>query len=321
MDGIAFFGNGEKGFFGKVVFLLKKAFLIGVTASFFFAFTFVLNRSMNLAGSSPLWSAALRYLLLTPILLVVLLPGGRYRTVLRQIASAPGPWLLWSTVGFGLFYLPLTLASSFGASWFVAACWELTIPAGILLTPLFGRPIPLRTLLCSLVVVAGVFVLQLQSGGAGDSLFVCIALLLIAAFSYPLGNRKMMARCGGSLSALERVFGMSLCSLPFWLVVAAAGALTSGAPAPAQLFQSLLVAVFSGIIATALFFKATDLVRENPAQLAAVEATQAGEVLFTLLGGVVLLGDNVPSLSGWIGIALVAGGIVLSSLCAAGEKG
>ena len=40
-----------------------------------------------------------------------------------------------------------------------------------------------------------------------------------------------------------------------------------------------------------------------------------------LLGGVVLLGDDVPSLSGWIGIALVAGGIVLSSLCAAGEKG
>ena len=61
--------------------------------------------------------------------------------------------------------------------------------------------------------------------------------------------------------------------------------------------------------------------RENPAQLAAVEATQAGEVLFTLLGGVLLLGDDVPSLSGWIGIALVAGGIVLSSLCAAGEKG
>ncbi len=179
----------------------------------------------------------------------------------------------------------------------------------------------MRTLLCSLVVVAGVFVLQLQAGSAGDSLAVCIALLLVAAFSYPLGNRMMMARCGGSLTALERVFGMSLCSLPFWFVVAAAGALTAGGPTPAQLFQSLLVAVFSGIIATVLFFKATDLVREKPAQLAAVEATQAGEVLFTLLGGVLLLGDSAPSALGWVGIALVAGGIVLSSLSAAGEKG
>ena len=77
---------------------------------------------------------------------------------------------------------------------------------------------------------------------------------------------------------------------------------------------------FSGIAATALFFRATDLVRDNPAQLAAVEATQAGEVLFTLLGGILLLGDALPNLFGWIGILLVAGGIVLSSLCAATEK-
>ena len=44
-------------------------------------------------------------------------------------------------------------------------------------------------------------------------------------------------------------------------------------------------------------------------------------VLFTLLGGVLLLGDSAPSALGWVGIALVAGGIVLSSLSAAGEKG
>ena len=299
---------------------MKKAFALGVVASFFFAFTFVINRSINLGGGDPLWSAALRYLLLTPILFILMLPGGRWKPVFRQIAAAPGAWLLWSTVGFGLFYLPLTLASSFGESWFVAACWELTIPAGILLTPLFGRKIPLRTFLCSLVVVAGVFLLQLRSGDAGKNLAVCIGLLLIAGFSYPLGNRKMMLVCGDRLDALQRVFGMSLCSLPFWLAVSGVAAVRSGPPAGAQLFQSLLVAIFSGIVATALFFRATDLVRSNPAQLAAVEATQAGEVLFTLLGGILLLGDGLPTATGWLGIALVAGGIVLSSLSAAGEK-
>ena len=298
---------------------MKKAILLGGVSSFFFAFTFVLNRSMELAGGSPLWSASLRYLLLTPILFLLLLPRGGWRPVLRSVREAPGHWLLWSTVGFGLFYLPLTLASSFGESWFVAACWELTIPAGILLTPLFGRRIPVRTLLCALLVVAGVFLLQVRPGGPGEGLSICVALVVAAAFSYPLGNRKMMQHCGGGLTALQRVFGMSLCSLPFWLAISAVAWGTAGAPGGGQVLQSLLVAVFSGIIATVLFFKATDQVREQPAMLAAVEATQAGEVLFTLLGGILLLGDAPPSPLGWLGIALVAVGIVASSLAAAAE--
>ena len=44
-------------------------------------------------------------------------------------------------------------------------------------------------------------------------------------------------------------------------------------------FQSLCVALFSGVIATILFFKATDLVKENPRHLAVIEATQCGEVV------------------------------------------
>ena len=50
---------------------------------------------------------------------------------------------------------------------------------------------------------------------------------------------------------------MSLCSLPFWLAISAVAWGTAGAPGGGQVLQSLLVAVFSGIIATVLFFKAT----------------------------------------------------------------
>ena len=45
-----------------------QAIVIGIAASLFFASTFVLNRSMDLAGGSWLWSASLRYLFTVPCL-------------------------------------------------------------------------------------------------------------------------------------------------------------------------------------------------------------------------------------------------------------
>lgn len=40
-----------------------KEILIGIIAALFFAFTFILNHSMELDGGSWLWSASLRYFL------------------------------------------------------------------------------------------------------------------------------------------------------------------------------------------------------------------------------------------------------------------
>lgn len=76
----------------------------------------------------------------------------------------------------------------------------------------------------------------------------------------------------------------------------------------------LAVALFSGVIATVLFFKATDLVKENLRQLAVIEATQSGEVLFTLLGGILFLGDNMPDVLGLCGILIVVAGMIGNSL-------
>lgn len=104
---------------------MKKALFYGILASFFFAFTFLLNHSMNLAGGDWMWSACLRYLIMLPLLFLLLrrMPGRRLQPVLAAVRNRPGAWLLWSTVGFGFFYLPLTLASVFGESWLVAASW------------------------------------------------------------------------------------------------------------------------------------------------------------------------------------------------------
>ena len=52
--------------------------------------------------------------------------------------------------------------------------------------------------------------------------------ILVAAFCYPLGNRKLMTLCPAELSTMERVFGMVLCSIPFWLIVALLALLRTG---------------------------------------------------------------------------------------------
>jgi drug/metabolite transporter (DMT)-like permease len=299
--------------------MMKKALGYGILASFFFAFTFIFNRSMNLSGGYWMWSAALRYLFTLPMLWLLVQKQNGVSAVLQEIRRAPGRWILWSTVGFGLFYLPLTAASVYGESWFVAATWQLTIIAGVLTTPLFGKKIPLKNLACSLVILAGIFLLQLSHFRTMQTKGVLAALLLIviAAFSYPLGNRKMMALCPPSFTTLQRVFGMTLCSMPFWAVVMVTAGTVSGTASGGQVVQSFVVALFSGVVATLLFFEATNLTRHNPRQLAVIEATQSGEVLFTLLGGILFLGDGLPSLAGWGGILLIVLGMICNSLASA----
>ena len=297
---------------------MKKAVCYGILSSLFFAVTFVLNRSMNLGGGFWMWSACLRYIIMLPLLAMVLQiqNRGAIGTVLASIRQQPGAWLLWSTVGFGLFYLPLTCASVFGESWFVAASWQITIVCGVLLTPLFGKRIPLKNILTSLIILAGIALLQVTNlNGSGLSgSFPALLFILIAAFSYPLGNRRMMQICPPGIDTTGRVFGMTLCSMPFWIVTAVIAFAVSGLPSAGQTVQSAIVALSSGVIATILFFHATEMVRDNPKQLALVEATQCGEVLFTLLGGVLLLGDSIPGTVGMLGIALIVLGMILGSL-------
>ena len=298
---------------------MKKALALGILGSFFFAFTFVLNRSMDLSGGYWLWSAALRYFFMLPLLFAALLKGKRYAPVLDHIRRQPAPWLLWSTVGFGLFYAPLSMASTYAESWFTASVWQFTIVAGILLTPVFGRKLPVKNLLLSLVILAGIFVMQLPAirGSSQRSILAPLALIVVAAFAYPLGNRKMMAVCGGRFSAVQRVFGMTLCSIPFWAVAAAAAFIKAGWPSGGQVLQSFCVALFSGLLATVLFFGATDMVKDNPRQLAVIEATQSGEVVFTLLLGVLVLHDSVPSAASFAGIFLIVAGMIANSLASA----
>ncbi len=307
-----------------------RGIVLGSFASFFFAVTFILNRAMELSGGSWIWSAVLRYLFMLPPLFLIVAWRGNLRALLTEMRKEPWVWLGWSSVGFGLFYAPLCFAAAYGPAWIVASTWQLTIIAGSLLAPLFyvgvATPqgirkvrarIPRRGVAVSLVILVGVVIIQGQNQRISvQELVLGMLPVLLAAFAYPLGNRKMMVICQGSLDTYQRVLGMTLASLPFWLVLAGLGYAVTGAPSGMQMAQSLVVALSSGVIATILFFTATDLARGDLHRLAAVEATQAGEVVFALLGEVVILHGSFPGIWSLLGIALVVLGMVLHSFLA-----
>lgn len=296
-----------------------KAVLLGITGAFFFAFNFILIRSMNLGGGYYLWSATLRYLFTLPLMALLLIKGNGFKAVFASIRRSPLKWLVWSTVGFGLFYAPLSAASIYGESWFTAAIWQFTIVAGVLLTPLFGKKIPLRNLLCSCIIVVGIMLMQyskIRMGVKADWPMLIITMG-IAAFSYPLGNRMMMHTTDeDELSTTQRVFGMTLCSMPFWIICALISYSRAGLPTQSQCVQSFLIALLAGVIATILFFAATDLVKSDPKKLAVIEATQSGEVIFTVLMGVLILKDSLPDTMGFVGIGIIVIGMILNSLTA-----
>ncbi|GFZ34593.1 hypothetical protein CSC2_51190 [Clostridium zeae] len=308
---------------------MRKALTFGITSSLFFASAFIFNQQMSVSGGSWVWSSSLRYIFMLPMLTVIMLVQNQLTPVIKDIARRPDKWVLWSTIGFGVFYAPLTFASEYGASWLVAGTWQITIIAGALLTPLFYKKVqteagfikvrnklPRKSLMMSSIILIGIFLMQFQHAKSISLTKALIGTIpvIIGAFAYPLGNRKMIEVSNNQFSTLQRIFGMTLCSMPFWITLAGVGLFNVGIPSGGQVAQSLIVAVFSGIIATTLFFKATDMVSEDPHKLAVVESTQSGEVIFTLLGGIFLFHDKIPTTTDLIGIALVVIGMILNSL-------
>lgn len=301
-----------------------KEILLGIIASMFFAVTFILNRSMELSGGSWLWSSSLRFFFMVPFLLIIVLFRNNLKQLLLEMRNHPFQWLLWSFTGFVLFYGPITYAAAYGPGWLVAGTWQLTIVVGTLLAPLFyeknrsvktRRRIPLRALFFSLIILTGVVLIQVRNGAdfSINQFIAGVLPVVLAAFAYPLGNRKMMEVCEGRLDTFQRVLGMTLASLPFWLILSIYGMIEVGLPSADQVTQSFIVAVSSGVIATTLFFIATDRVRNDEGKLASVEATQSTQVLFVLFGEVLLLSSPLPGGLTIIGIFVIMLGMFLHS--------
>ena len=294
---------------------------LGILAAFFFGFTFIFNHSMELDGGSWLWSASLRYFFMVPFLIAIVWMRGGFKRLTEEVKQAPQAWLCWSFIGFVLFYAPLTFAAAYGPGWLVSGTWQFTIVAGVLLAPLFlvsagiRHKIPRTSLAISSIILIGIVLIQIPQVTSASLQTVILGVLpvIIAAFAYPLGNRKMLSLCGGRLDTFERVLGMTIASMPAWVIMAIWAVVTVGLPSNSQLFQSLLVAISSGVIATTLFFIATDRARHNQGKLAAVEATQSTEVLFVMIGEMLLLGVVMPTSLALVGVSIIIIGMLLHS--------
>lgn len=296
-----------------------KALILGITAALFFAFTFILNKVMASEGGNWIWSSSLRFYWMLPCFFIIVLIRGNLFPLLINIRHHALKWLLWSTIGFGLFYAPLTYSASFSPSWLVASTWQFTIIAGVIIAPFIYKSwsyFSISNFLLASIILLGIVIMQLSqiNNITIKDLFTGSSWIILATFCYPLGNRKMIMITKGELDVYQRILGMIICSIPFWFILNIyAIFIEASFPSTDQIQQTFLVGIFSGVIATTLFFYATDLVSHNHKALACTEATQSAEVIFTLIGEIVFLHIILPDFYALLGMIVIIFGMILYS--------
>lgn len=108
--------------------------------------------------------------------------------------------------------------------------------------------------------------------------------------------------------AFNKVWLMTLGSLPFWLLLGII--MRPEAPSASQLFNTWLVALLAGVGATSIFLYARERAVTS-SEVAGVDSTQASEVIFALMGGMLFLNNALPSAMGLLGIGLIILGLIL----------
>lgn len=304
---------------------MARLIVLGALAALFFSSTFVLNRAMSLSGGPWVWTASLRYAFMLPILLVwTAAAGGRgaLADALRLFGRNPVFWIVSGSIGFGVFYACLALAASFAPGWVVATTWQSTILATPLVLRLLGHKAPRRGVFLNALIFTGIVLVNVEQCdlSLGPTAWFGIAAVATAAIAYPLGNQLVwQARHGGGRHvpkidqpALDGgrtpTLLLTLGSMPFWIVLVAA--VHPPAPSTDQIVQCALVALLAGVVATSIFLRARSLAT-NAYQLAATDATQSLEVVFSLLGETLLLGGAWPGPLGCCGIGLALVGLTL----------
>lgn len=109
-------------------------------------------------------------------------------------------------------------------------------------------------------------------------------------------------------NALNKVWLMTLGCLPFWMFLGMI--VRPDQPQVSQIFNTLLVALLAGVAATTIFLYAREQAVTS-SEVAGVDSTQASEVIFALIGGILLLNNEIPSTLGLVGIGLIMLGLVL----------
>lgn len=116
----------------------------------------------------------------------------------EEIKNNSGQWLIWSTIGFGLFYAPLTFAAAYAPSWLLAGTWQFTIIAGMILAPFINRDVTGRNdhlgsaALFSGIILLGIIIMHVKHAQIipAESVLKGVIPALIAAFAYPSATER-----------------------------------------------------------------------------------------------------------------------------------
>jgi drug/metabolite transporter (DMT)-like permease len=301
--------------------LRRSPVALGLLASTFFSVTFIVNRAIGLSGGHWYWTAVLRYIWVILLLAAWFSSRRALGDIFRAFRAHWQFWTIAGSIGVGAFYAPLTYATTRAPGWVVACTMQFTILATPLVLLAFGARVKRSGVLFLLFIFAGIVIVNLdRSGGASLAQLTGVLPVLIAAFAYPTGNQLLQqAGSGGgriipalqepiTADATARVLLLTLGSIPFWLVLAAA---TTPPLPPRQQWLGTLVVAISGTIGNALFLYARQLVGRDPDRIARVDATQASYTAVTLAGEVLFLNAALPGIPGFVGLALVVGGLAV----------
>ena len=329
---------------------MGKMIVWGLIASAFFSTSFVLYQLMSVQGGHWFWSASFRcffmWLLLSVfILLQNKLNPSKLLALGKLFASHWQFWCVTGGIGLGTYGL-LAFAADYAEGWVIAATYLFTVVASLVVLSFFGQSFQKKVIVYSVIVFIGVVLANVGEGlrhstsqGTDWHALLLFGALpaFIASFCFPLGNqliwqagqpkggtthsnnimsnetRKLLKKVPQVTSPLlsnplHKVWLMSLGSLPMWLVLGVM--VQPPAPSVSQMTISFLVALMAGVLGTTTFLHARSLAKQ-PQQLAAVDATQGSEIIFALLGGMLLLHTPMPSGLSFVGIALVIIGLVL----------
>ena len=329
---------------------MGKMLVWGLIASAFFSTSFVLYQLMSVQGGHWFWSASFRcffmWLLLSVfILLQNKLNPSKLLELCKLFASHWQFWCVTGGIGLGTYGL-LAFAADYAQGWVIAATYLFTVVASLVVLSFFGQSFQKKVIVYSVIVFIGVVLANVGEGlrhstsqGTDWHALLLFGALpaFIASFCFPLGNQliwqagqpkgdstypthaiskatsKLLKKVPQVTSPLlsnplHKVWLMSLGSLPMWLVLGIM--VQPPAPSVSQMTISFLVALMAGVLGTTTFLHARSLAKQ-PQQLAAVDATQGSEIIFALLGGMLLLHTPMPSGLSFVGIALVIIGLVL----------
>ena len=330
---------------------MGKMIVWGLIASAFFSTSFVLYQLMSVQGGHWFWSASFRcffmWLLLSVfILLQNKLNPSKLLALGKLFVSHWQFWCVTGGIGLGTYGL-LAFAADYAEGWVIAATYLFTVVASLVVLSFFGQSFQKKVIVYSVIVFIGVVLANVGEGlrhstsqGTDWHALLLFGALpaFIASFCFPLGNQliwqaaqpkrdsthhtheisklatsKLLQKVPQVTSPLlsnplHKVWLMSLGSLPMWLVLGVI--VQPPAPSVSQITISFLVALMAGVLGTTTFLHARSLAKQ-PQQLAAVDATQGSEIIFALLGGMLLLHTPMPSGLSFVGIALVIIGLVL----------